>query len=167
MLSKIIQNLTRIMEWIALIVMALLMFFITIAVISRMIFFPIIGDVEIVQLGMVILIMGSIAYTQRIDGHISIGLIVDKFSPKAQKVMDSISALLKVVITFIIGYIFIGIFLEHKNHIKVTTDLFDIPYYPFDLFISIAFIAWGLEALLKFFNSINDIFQLSHKGKEK
>ncbi|PWA04687.1 TRAP transporter small permease, partial [Pueribacillus theae] len=118
MLTNVIRFLTNVTRWIALAVMAFMMFFIAIAVISRLTVTPIIGDVEIVQLGMIVLIMCGLAYTQRVDGHISIGIIVDRFPQKGQLVMDAIGSLLNVVVTLIIAYIYVGVFLNHKNEMQ-------------------------------------------------
>ncbi|WP_284035538.1 TRAP transporter small permease [Neobacillus sp. 114] len=167
MLSKIITNLTRITKWIALITMAFMMLFIAFAVVSRMTFTPILGDVEIVQLGMVVLIMCGLAYTQQVDGHISIGLIVDKFPYKGQKIMDVIACLFNVIVTFVIAFIFIEVAINHMTKMKLSTSLLGIPYYPFDFLIILGFIMWGLEAFLKLIRSILAISQPIQNEKER
>lgn len=136
-----------------------MMFFITFAVISRFTVTPIMGDIEIVQLSMVVLIMCGLAYTQQVDGHISIGIIVDKFSYKGQKIMDTIASLFTVIITFVIGYIFIGVATKHQFEMQLKTIILEVPYYPFSYIIVLGFFMWGLEALLKFIKSLLVIFQ--------
>lgn len=155
MLVKSINNLINIAKWLALVTMALMMIFITIGVISREFFTPILGDVEIVRLGMVVLIMFGLSYTQNIDGHISIGIIVDKFPKKGQYALDIFSYLLNLFITLIIGIIFIGVGMEHKDSMRLSTDLLNIPYYPLDFIVVIGFFIWTLAALLKLINSIH------------
>lgn len=159
MLSTSIHNLTRISKWLALGTMALMMLFIALGVISRTFFTPILGDVEIVRLGMVVMIMFGLSYTQNIDGHISIGLIVDKFPQKIQSALDVFGYLLNFIITIIIGIIFIGVGMDHKDTMPLSTDLLSIPYYPFDFIIVIGFFLWGLEALLKLISSIHDFIK--------
>lgn len=152
--SKIIETLTNITRYIALTAMALMMFFISFAVISRIIGFPIIGDVELVQIGMVILIMCGLAYTQQSGGHISIGLIVDKFPVKVQKIFDIVSDLLTTIVTLMIAVIYFEVAMNHKNHMQLSTNLLEIPYYSIDFIIILGFTMWGLEALLKIFKSL-------------
>lgn len=163
-LTKYIQILTNITRYIALITMISMVVFITFAVISRALFTPIIGDVEIVQLGMVVLIMCGLAYTEQIKGHIAIGLIVDKLSNKTQRIMDIFSSLLTVAVTLVIGMIYIEVTLNHKNHMQLSTTLLEVPYYLFDIIIVIGFVMWGLEALL---NLINLILGTSPKTQTK
>lgn len=158
--SKIVNVLTTITRYIALVSMTLMMFFITYAVVSRALFTPIIGDVEVVELGMVILIMCGLAYTQQIGGHIAIGLIVDKFSERKQLLLDVFASLLTAIVTLLIGYIYIHVALNHKNDMQLSTNLLEVPYYIFDFIIVLGFVMWGMEGLLKFVKSILLIFRL-------
>jgi TRAP-type C4-dicarboxylate transport system permease small subunit len=157
MLDKSINSLVVSLRWIAMTTLALMMIFITIGVISRNFFTPLVGDVEIVRLGMIVLIMFSLAYTQKIDGHISIGIIVDKFPKKGQDAFDILGHLLNIVITSTIGFIFWGVAINHKSTMKLSTDLLNIPFYPFDFIIAIGFLLWTLVALLKLLRSIQHL----------
>lgn len=148
-LQKVITKLTDITRYIALATITAMMLFITFAVISRMIGFPVVGDVEVVRIGMVILIMCGLAYTQQSGGHITIGVIVDKLSPKLQKLIEIISSFLTMVVTLVVAYIYVEVFSMHKNMMVLTTDLLGFPYYILDFFTILGFTLWGLEALLK------------------
>ena len=147
--EKVITKLTDITRYMALATITAMMLFITVAVISRMIGHPVIGDVEVVRIGMVILIMCGLAYTQQAGGHITIGVIVDKLSPKMQKLIDIFASILTMAVTLIIAYIYIQVFSMHKNDMVLSTDLLDFPYYILDFFTILGFTLWGLEALLK------------------
>mgnify|MGYP001159193515 CR=1 FL=1 len=163
MLIKTIDFLTNLTRAIALAVMAFMMFFVAFAVISRLVYKPLLGDVEIVQLGMVVLIMCGLAYTQKVGGHIAIGLLVDRMPKKVQQSLDVFSSLLTAIMTFMISYIFIGVFLNHRHELKLSTSLLEIPYYPFDLIIVIGFAMWGLQALLKMIDSAVQFFDANKK----
>lgn len=153
-LKKIITKLTDFTRYIALATITAMMFFIAFAVISRLFGYPIIGDVEFVRIGMLVLIMCGLAYTQQSGGHITIGIIVEKLSPKIQKFIDIISSILTMVVTLVIAYIYIQVFSMHKNEMMLSTDLLDFPYYILDFFIILGFTLWGLEALLKLLISV-------------
>lgn len=155
--STIVNILTGITRYIALTAMIVMVFFITYAVISRSFFTPVMGDIEIVQLGMIVLIMCGLAYTQHIGGHIAIGLIVDKFSGRIQNICDIVASLLTSTITLTIGYIYIQVALNHKNHMQLSTNLLEVPYYLFDFIIVLGFVMWGLESILKLVKSIISI----------
>lgn len=158
-IGKAIDLLTNITKNIALLLMALMMVFISFAVISRAMFTPIVGDVELVQLGMVVLIMCGLAYTEQVDGHIAIGLIVDRFPDKIQKIFSAIANFLTAVVTLVIGFIYFEVAMNHKNHMQLSSSLLDIPYYPIDFIIVIGFALWGLQALFKMVTPIIALFE--------
>ena len=156
MLTEFINKLTNISKWLALITMGFMMFFIAIGVVSRALFKPILGDVELVQLGMVVLIICGLAYTETVNGHISIGLFVDRLSNKIQKIIDIFTYVISMLICFIFSYIYFQVFINHLTNRRLSTDLLSIPYYPFDLLISIGFLLWGLQLLLKVIKAVRN-----------
>lgn len=167
MLQKTINRLTSITKGMALITMGFMALMIFVGVLSRTFFTPIVGDVEIVRLGMIVLIMCGLAYTQKADGHISIGIIVDKLPKKVQSALDIFGYLLTFVISVIISIIFFEVGMSHLSEMRLTTDLLSIPYYPFDFIIAIGFVLWGLEALLKVISAINSLFRNKNKNVEE
>lgn len=158
LITMIINRLTLFIQYIAISIIAGIMLFIPIAILSKEIYRPIIGEVELIQLGMVVIIMFGLAYTQKVDGHISIGLIVDRFPQKVQKVLDIFSCALVLIATVSVGIIFWKVGIKHKVDMQISTDLLSIPFYPFDFIISIGFIMWGLVTFLHLTKSIVSIF---------
>ncbi len=153
-IESLITYLTNIGKWIAIGTMTLMMIFITFAVISRNLHYPIIGDVELVQLGMVVLIMFGIAYSERQNAHISIGLLVDRMPIKIQQIIDVIAYLFTFIVCMVIGWVSFNAGLKGMSGNIKSTDLLNIPHYPFKIIIALGFILWGLEALLKVVNAI-------------
>lgn len=164
-LIKTIRTLSQIGKWIALAAMTLMMLFITYAVVNREFFTPVVGDVELVRLGMVVLIMFGLAYSQAEDAHISIGLLVDRFPERVQNIIDAIAFLTTFVVCLIIGWVTFGIAFEEMLGHPRSTDLLEIPYYPFRFVIGVGFILWSLEALLKVVQSISQVSNPTAKEK--
>ncbi|HLS16826.1 MAG TPA: TRAP transporter small permease [Paenalcaligenes sp.] len=156
---KVIFSLTTVVRTVALSTMVAMMFFIFFAVLSRQFYRPVIGDIELVQLGMVVLIMFGLAYTEQIKGHISIGIFVDRFPQKLQRLLDCLGYALTIGVTGLIAYTFVGVAQEHQYQMRLSTDLMSIPFYPFDWVIVIGFCTWGLEALLGLIDSIIGLFE--------
>lgn len=146
---KFIQFITNINKWIAYFTLVVMMVAVTFFSISRSSGQPVIGDIELVQFTMVILIMGSLAITEQSNSHISIGLIVDKFSPRIQSAINCISQLLTLLFCFLVCWVFIS-----KMNFIQTSDLLKIPFYPVKILLIIGFIGWGLEAILRLYKSI-------------
>lgn len=148
-IEKVVHKLSSIGRWIAIVTMTIMMLFTTIAVISRNFGMPIVGDVEIMQLGMIVLIMFALAYTQKEEAHISIGLLVDRMPLKFQHFVDFVSYLITFVICLIIGWVSFNKGLGSMSGNVKSTDLLSVPHYPFRFIITLGFLLWALEAFLK------------------
>lgn len=144
-LTWIVTFITDLTKWISFIMLIILVPLVTFFSISRSFGVPIIGDIELVQFGMVVLIMGSLAYTERTNSHISIGLLVDRFPATVQLVLDFVAQLCTIVFAFIVCWAFTS-----KINLTQTSDMLNISFVPFKIFLVICFIGWALEALLKF-----------------
>lgn len=149
LLLKVIQFITNINKWVSYITIVSMMLAVTYFSILRIVGHPVIGDIELVQFSMVLLIMGSLAITEQSNSHISIGIIVDKFPPRLQAAIDCISQLLTLLLCFLVCWVFIS-----RMNFMQSSDLLRIPFYPVKIFLIIGFIGWGLESFLKFFKTV-------------
>lgn len=149
-LEKGIHGLTTILQWGALSAIFLMMALIFISVIMRALFnSPIIGDYELVQLLMVTLIGLGVAYAESIDGHIKVGLLVDRFPVKVQTVVDIIVSLIIAAVCLVVGITQYKAGIRGMTTLPVSTSLLHIPHYPFQFLLCIGFCLWALEAFLK------------------
>lgn len=147
-LTDIIHGITKITKWISFWLLVLMVPMVAYFSISRTLGYPVIGDIEIVQFSMVILIMGSLAYTESANAHITIGLVVDRFPLSVQKFLGLLAHLATILFCFIVCWAFIS-----KINPLQQSDLLGISFVPFKVFLVICFIGWALEALLKFIHS--------------
>jgi TRAP-type C4-dicarboxylate transport system permease small subunit len=151
-LDKIIGMIVNVNKWISFGILILMMIFVGIAALSRGLGYPIIGDVEFVQFGMVLLIVGSLAFTEDTNSHIAIGIVVDKFPKWIQTVLDIIAQTLTIGFCFVVAYVF---FIK-LNFVHAST-LLRIPFYPFKILLIIGFVAWALVAIKKLIYSIQSL----------
>lgn len=146
---KIAEAIVKISKWIALATMVFMMLFIIATIIGRIAHNPILGSNEIIQLVMVILIMFGLVYTQTENAHVSIGLVVDRLSRRAQFYLDNVAYVLTFIVSMIVSWVFFNVGMKNMLVTVVSTDLVRIPHYPFNFIICLGFFLWGLEALLK------------------
>ena len=139
---KSTQIIVSILKSIGMLCTALVMFVITIGVISRLLGFPLLGTVELAEILHLVLIMFAFAYTQSLKEHISIGLLVDRFPKKVQVIFDTISHVLTIFVCMLFSYIFLIITMETTK----TTLLLDFPHIILKVIITIGFFAWGLTS---------------------
>lgn len=156
-MEKGIRPLRQVLKWCSIVTLFLLMPFITASVVGRYIFNrPILGDVEIVELLMVIVIMFGLASTQASEAHVSVKLVVDRLQKKAQTIIDMCTYLIVTGILVLLTW-------QGLIHaLKIlrageSTDILEIPLAYFRFMVPIGFLAWTLETFLKSLRSINEL----------
>lgn len=125
-----IRSLTVGLKWLALATLGLMVLLITVGVVGRAFGKPIIGDVELVQVMMVIVIAAGLAYAQSENAHISIGLVVDKFSPRAQSFVAWAGDLMTCGVCAIVGWVYLGAGITGMSGFSRSTDMLEIPTTP-------------------------------------
>lgn len=143
-LDKFAKWFSFIIAYIAYAALVVMMVFVGIAAVARGMNNPIIGDVEIVQLCMVILVAGSMAYTEFRNGHVEVGIIADHFPAGIQKFLDILSLTLTIIFCLIVAYAFYTNFdTEHSS------ILLGYKYFPLKALLIIGFLAWAIMAFQK------------------
>ncbi|MDR7079767.1 TRAP-type C4-dicarboxylate transport system permease small subunit [Neobacillus niacini] len=149
-------NLTRyftfINKWVVAITLALLMPLVTVFALMRSVDHPVVGDIEITQFAMVLLIMGSLAYTEKTNSHISIGIIVDRLPARIQVIFDLFAHIFTFIFCVLVCWVFIS-----ESDLSKSSDLLNISFYPFKLFIVMGFAAWGFEIIIKCYESMKQL----------
>ncbi|WP_223634522.1 TRAP transporter small permease [Planococcus sp. 4-30] len=157
--KSLVSFITNLAKWISFSMLIVMVPLVTYFSISRSLGYPVIGDIEIVQFSMVVLIMGSLAYTEAAGAHISIGVIADRFPEKVQLALDFLAQVLTILFCFIVCWAFIV-----KINFDQTSDLLNLSFVPFKVFLVICFIGWALEAAMKFIRNVGD-YNASSKSK--
>lgn len=148
-MGKAIKSLSQIFGWLGMAVMAAMALLITISVIMRYVFkYPMPGDYEMIKLMMVVIIMLGLGYTQFVEGHISITLLVDRFPRKVKRWLDIFTLILAVGIMALIiwrGWVQ-GMYAIKSGE---STDILHIPVQYFKFLVPIGFFIWMVEVILK------------------
>jgi TRAP-type C4-dicarboxylate transport system permease small subunit len=91
-LLNLFDRFVRALTWrtaqVAQIILAFVMILIVANVISRRLFTPVPGTVELVEMSGAVLLAMAVAYTAIMKGHIMVGVLVDRFSPRVQAAVD-------------------------------------------------------------------------------
>ncbi|MDN7244623.1 TRAP transporter small permease [Planococcus shenhongbingii] len=157
--AHLVSFITNLAKWISFSTLIIMVPLVTYFSISRSLGYPVVGDIEIVQFSMVILIMGSLAYTEATGAHISISVLADRFPAKVQLALDFMAQFLTILFCFIVCWAFIV-----KINFGQTSDLLNLSFVPFKIFLVICFIGWALEAMVKFIRNVED-YKTAVKGK--
>ena len=93
---------------------------------------------------MVVLIVGSSAFTELKNGHVEVGIIVDHFPLVIQKILDILSLLLTIFFCSIVAYAFFS-----RMNFNITSSLLGIPYYPLKILLILGVFSWIIVAIQK------------------
>jgi len=116
---------------IGVIAVGVLMLVITSDVLGRFIFNnPITGTVDISQYVMVIAVYLAVSYCALVKGHVSVDLIVAKFSQRGQAIIDSVTGFVSLVLFSLIAWQSVFILSESRNRGEASMTV-GIPSWPF------------------------------------
>jgi TRAP-type transport system small permease protein len=120
-------------------VLALMIILTLFDVILRNLGHPITGSMEIIQYGGSIVFGFSIPYATWMGAQVIVDLITQKLSPRNQKILNSITRGVGIVLFLFISINFFMYGLDVKRTGELTAS-FKIPYYPFCFAIALSFL---------------------------
>lgn len=144
-----VDVLTAICKWFSCIAAALMVLIIAAVVAGRFIGQPISADVELIQFAMGVLVMTGLAFTEKANGHVTVGLIVDHMPASWQALLDMIAVILTFLVCAVVGWVNLTTAWEFVTRYTRTSDYLSIPYWPFKIVVGVGFWLWGLQALAK------------------
>ncbi len=72
-------------------------------VILREVWKPLPGSVELVEMSGAVLLGMGVAYTAMMKGHIAVGVLVDRFSPRIQAFVDLVVSTVALIFSFVLA----------------------------------------------------------------
>lgn len=161
MFSRFINGATAAFQWAAAVVLALMMLLIAYAVAARLLGLALPAEVELIELTMGTMVMLGLAYTEKVQGHITVGLLVDQLSARWQAAADMLGVALIFLACGVIGWVTLEVAVEYATTNPLSTDYLSIPLSPFKFIIGFGFWLWGLQAILR----IPTILQNAREGR--
>lgn len=119
---------------------------------------PLKGTVELIEAMMIIVAFFSIPYTAAKRAHVSVTLIVSRFSKGLQNVLRGTGYFLSACIIGIITYQAVIETIYYARHLNETTPILFVPLAPFRLIM-------GLGCLVLCFRLVLDAFQPAQPGE--
>lgn len=147
-LSGLVQGITALFRWGAVATVAAMALLIAYAVLVRLVAEPMAAEHELIELMMVAMVMLGLAYTQKTQGHITIGLLVDRFSPRWQTAADLLGMVLVAASCAMIGWANVRVAIEYATDSPMSTDFLAVPLWPFKAIVGLGFWLWGIQAVI-------------------
>lgn len=157
--ERVASPLNKGLHWVAMVLLLLLMFLTVGDVVGRYLvgFIPGVGPVpgsfELTEFMLAVIVLTAIGHTQMKGGHISIDLVVSKFSSRARAIIDAVTNLLSLVMFALVTWQTIKyaqlLFESHD-----VSGVLRLPVYPFLVVAAIGTFMFCLAMLLSFLLSL-------------
>lgn len=155
LMEKIVNLITRWLNWMAAAAIIAVMVIVCINVVGRGVFgSPLKGTVDIVSLLGALVIAGAIAYTQVLKGHIRITLLVEKLPDRIRYIIASIIDLIGLALFAIISWQTI-LFARDTYDIGELSEVLKVPLTPFAVVVTVGCIALTLVLLVDLIASLS------------
>jgi len=155
-INKFVRPLTNILLGAGISILAMMMFLMATDVVLRYIFnSPLPGAYELIEYMMAILVPFGIVYCAHQKGHVSVDLVVGRFTKRAQAILSSITSLLSLSLFILVAwqsFLYIGDNFESK----LTSAVLLIPTYPFIAVVAVGFTVLCLVLLIDFLNFLSE-----------
>lgn len=156
-LNKIARKASEVLHSVGLGVLAVMMFLTAFDVILRYVFNkPIMGSFELTEYMMAIVVAFSLAYCYVVKGHVTVDLVVGRFSQRIQAIIDSVT-----------GFIGFGMFclITWQSGLQtiiqrgsgLTSAVLLIPAFPFVAVVALGSAVLALAVLASFFESLSKV----------
>lgn len=159
-MNKFVLTVSKAMNFVAQIVLLIIMFLITLDVFGRFFFNkPIKGTFELTELGLALMVFFGLAITHWHKGNVDIDFLIEKLSKKSQVIVDSIINAVITISVFIVSWKM----LEYAHRVSVSNTVTGDLRLPVSIFIvigALGMFTFGLVALVRLINLIT-------KGDEK
>ncbi len=158
--EKLVHVMTLRTAQVAQFAMVFIMIVIVANVILRIPWKPIGGTVELVEMAGAILLALGIAYTALMKGHITVGILVERFPPRLRALTDLLVNLIAMVFSFVLAR---ELFLHALNMLSrgYETGHLKIPVAPSIFLVAFGFIMLTMVLLLNLVRAAAALF-----GKE-
>ncbi len=155
--ERVVFPLNRVMHTVGLVILLLLMFLTVGDVVGRYFFtMPIPGTFELTNFMLALIVFFSLGYTQIRRGHISIDVLVSRFSPRAQAIIDSITCLFALGLFSLVTWQSVRyasrLFAGHD-----VSGILSLPIYPFVIAVAFASLLFCLVLLVNLLSSLANV----------
>lgn len=163
-LTRIVRAVSKISFYLGAALLIIIMFMVTVDSTGRFIFNkPILGALEMTEFLLAGAVLLGLAHTQHIGANVMVELLYDRFSPRLQNIQRIFSHLVGAVFFAFVTW-HSGVYALDGMQDHLTSDLLQIPAWPFLFFAPIGCALLTLELIIETFEDIREYQQGRVKG---
>ncbi|GAB3063874.1 TRAP transporter small permease [Virgibacillus ainsalahensis] len=160
-LEKIIEPINRFASYIACFLVFCLMLLTFSDVTGRFLIRPVTGTYELTGILLALTVFLGLGYTQIKKGHISIGILVEKFSSRVQAIIESVTYFV-VLITLIL--MTQQTFIYASRSINDRTGELQLPEYVFIIIAGVGVLLFALTIVLDLLKALQKVVDSNHES---
>ena len=142
--EKVIHPASKAINYAGMAAISFVMMLVVVEVISRKAFSqPVLGAYELVEFGMVTMVVLAFAYTQMLKGHIDVELIVEKFPLRMQAILETFTNLICLGFWGVIAYQAFY-HMADQQYKGITSANLLVPIWPFVLILAIGCVCFSI-----------------------
>ena len=126
---RAVGKVSEAMQWVAGVTLCVMMAVTFADVIGRALGHPVVGAYEIISFLGAIVVGFAIPYTSKLNGHIYVDFLINRFKGKRRDVMNVTTRIMGMVLFFLMGFFFLSMARDLYNKGEVSTTL-RLPFYP-------------------------------------
>ncbi|GEL76974.1 TRAP transporter small permease [Tenuibacillus multivorans] len=150
-MERLVRHLCLGLQYVAQFVLFIMAIMVTLDVLGRWLFkSPIIGTVDIVEVGLIIVIFASLAFTHLKEEHITVDFVVEKFPKRIQSIIEMFINLCITVVMLLISWSLWGNAIRLMESNTVTGDI-RLPLHIFAFFAVIGTVLFALVSIIFIF----------------
>ena len=153
-LERISNVLSRWLNWIAGGALVTIMLITVVNMILRAVYVPLAGLAEGVGFLAAIVVAFALGYTQIRRGHVAIDIVVSRFSPRAQAIIDSIIYFMSMVLFGLIAWQVTRLAGHHWEIGSTAVSLWNIVFFPLIYVVALGCALLCLVLLVDFLKSL-------------
>jgi TRAP-type C4-dicarboxylate transport system permease small subunit len=152
LVSTLISLLIKAMVCLATATLAAMMFLMAADVICRYFFnAPISGGLELIEYMMAIIVPLSVAYCALQNAHVSVELLVEKLSPRTQKILKFFTSGLSIIFVGLISWQNF-IYIREIYNSNMTSAVLKIPAFPFVAATAVGMSVFAIVLFIQLFS---------------
>jgi len=153
-LERISNVLSRWVSWIAGGFLVAIMLITVVNIVLRAVYVPVGGLSVGVGFLSAIVVAFALGYTQIKRGHVAIDIVVSRFSPRVQAIIDSIIYLMSMVLFGLIAWQVASLAGHHWEVGSTAESLWNIVFFPFMYMVALGCVLLCLVLLVDFLKSL-------------
>jgi TRAP-type C4-dicarboxylate transport system permease small subunit len=155
-LTKLNRPLVAFIKYVALWVLAMMMFLTFADVLLRKFNHPVLGATELIEFMMGIVVTFSVAYTAHKKSHIGVDLVMVHFKEKTRKMIGVVTSFLTLILFVLICWQTYILIIEDYHSTIISAVLY-IPVYPFIATVTVGLVILCLVLLAEFLGLLGEV----------